>query len=91
MAVGGEPQSTPKMKNPAGIRNTDGVFHAFTSGKVAALGLKTGGLKLRSAVSKIFLPIPPHAPFIERRKVRSDRSPAFADRALRASSRTRGG
>jgi hypothetical protein len=54
MASGGEPRSSPKMKTPPASEETDGVFHAFTSGKVAALGWKTCGLKLRSAVPNVF-------------------------------------
>src|SRR4029079_14574751 len=35
------PVCRPKSKTPPAPEDTDGVFHAFTSGKVAALDLKT--------------------------------------------------
>jgi hypothetical protein len=42
------------MKTPPAPEDTDGVFHAFTSGKVAALGLRTRGRWVRSGVASIF-------------------------------------
>src|SRR6266536_925372 len=38
----------PTMKTPPAPEDTDGVFHAFTSGKVAALGRRTSAWWFRS-------------------------------------------
>jgi hypothetical protein len=57
-------------RNP---KTSDGVFHAFTSRKVAALEKRTPDLRLRSAVSRFF------CPWFRRR------FPASAGRALQLS------
>jgi hypothetical protein len=48
----------PQMKTPPAPEDTDGVFHAFTSGKVAALEPGTHRQWVRSGISSHFLSIP---------------------------------
>jgi hypothetical protein len=47
------------MKPRRHPKDTDGIFHAFTSGKVAALGPKTHWLRVRSGIVSNFLSIRP--------------------------------
>jgi hypothetical protein len=53
MAPAGTP---PKIKTPPAPEDTDGVFHAFTSGKVAALELKTSLAVVSFRPSRNFFP-----------------------------------
>lgn len=55
MAVAVPPGSVCfRTKNPAGIEDADGVFHAFTSRKVAALESLTSWRRRRSGGLKVF-------------------------------------
>ena len=46
--------TTRQMKTPPASEDANGVFHAFTSLKVAALEMKTSKRRLRSVRSRIF-------------------------------------
>jgi hypothetical protein len=54
MAEGGRAGIDPTMKTPPASEGTGGVFHAFTSGKVAALEQKIQWLTVRSGHTENF-------------------------------------